>query len=90
MAIDLRTLCFLDVLQPQLAGFFQTVASGFQPLAGQAALLVEVAPGIAVNALTDAALKHTRVLPGMGMNHACRNNQPPAKGITRLWKRYTE
>jgi len=65
MAIDLRTLCFLDVLQPQLAGFFQTVASGFQPLAGQSALLVEVAPGIAINALTDAALKHTRVLPGM-------------------------
>lgn len=65
MAIDLRTLCFLDVLQPQLAGFFQTVASGFQPLAGQAALLVEVAPGIAINSLTDAALKQTRVLPGM-------------------------
>lgn len=63
--MQLRTFCYLDVLQPQLAGFFQTVASGFQPLAGQAALLVEVAPGIAINSLTDAALKHTRVFPGM-------------------------
>ena len=63
--MQLRTFIHLDVLQPQLAGFFQTVASGFQPLAGQAALLVEIAPGIAINNLTDAALKHTRVFPGM-------------------------
>lgn len=63
--LQLRTFCYLDVLQPQLAGFFQTVAAGFQPLAGQAALIVEVAPGISINTLTDAALKHTRVLPGM-------------------------
>jgi hypothetical protein len=63
--VQLRTFTYLDVLQPQLAGFFQTVASGFQPLAGQAALIVEVAPGIAINSLTDAALKRTRVMPGM-------------------------
>lgn len=63
--MQLRTFTYLDVLQPQLAGFFQTVASGFQPLAGQAALIVEVAPGIAINSLTDAALKRTRVMPGM-------------------------
>jgi hypothetical protein len=63
--MELRTLTFLDVLQPQLAGFLQTVAQGFLPLDGQASLIVEVAPGIAVNALTDAALKRTRVVPGM-------------------------
>ena len=63
--MHLRTFIHIDVLQPQLAGFFQTVSSGFQPLAGQAALIVEIAPGIAINNLTDAALKHTRVLPGM-------------------------
>lgn len=63
--VQLRTFTYLDVLQPQLAGFFQTVASGFQPLAGQASLIVEVAPGIAINSLTDAALKRTRVMPGM-------------------------
>jgi hypothetical protein len=63
--VQLRTFTYLDVLQPQLAGFFQTVSSGFQPLAGQASLIVEVAPGIAINSLTDAALKRTRVMPGM-------------------------
>jgi hypothetical protein len=63
--MELRTFTFLDVLQPQLASFLQTVAQGFLPLERQASLLVEVAPGIAINTLTDAALKHTRVEPGM-------------------------
>jgi hypothetical protein len=63
--MELRTLTFLDVLQPQLAGFLQTVAQGFLPLDGQASLIVEIAPGIAINALTDVALKRTRVVPGM-------------------------
>jgi hypothetical protein len=63
--MELRTFTYLDVLQPQLASFLQTVAQGFLPLEGQAALLIEIAPGIAINAITDAALKHTRVIPGM-------------------------
>ena len=63
--MELRTLTFLDVLQPQLAGFLQTVAQGFLPLDGQASLIVEIAPGIAINALTDVALKRTRAVPGM-------------------------
>jgi hypothetical protein len=63
--MELRTLTFIDVLQPQLAGFLQTVAQGFLPLDGQASLIVEIAPGIAINTLTDVALKRTRVVPGM-------------------------
>ena len=63
--ISLRTFVYLDVLQPQLVGFLQTVSSGFQPLEQMAALFVEIAPGIAINELTDAALKHTQVYPGM-------------------------
>ncbi len=65
MALALRTFTFIDVLQPQLVGFLQTVCAGFQPLDGMAALFVEIAPGIAINSLTDAALKHAAVLPGM-------------------------
>src|SRR6185503_18751841 len=64
-AVELRTFTFIDVLQPQLAGFLQTVASGFLPLENQAALFIEIAPGIAINTVTDAALKATRVIPGM-------------------------
>ncbi|MFH1017975.1 MAG: hypothetical protein V1798_07320 [Pseudomonadota bacterium] len=63
--IDLRTYVYLDVLQPQLAGFLQTVAQGFQPLESQASLFVEIAPGISINEVTDVALKRTSVTPGM-------------------------
>src|SRR5438128_935889 len=63
--MELRTFTFLDILQPQLASFLQTVAQGFLPLENQASLLIEIAPGIAINTVTDAALKQTRVIPGM-------------------------
>jgi hypothetical protein len=63
--MELRAFTFIDSLQPQLAGFLQTVATGFQPLEKQASLFVEVAPGIIINKLTDAALKRTRVMPGL-------------------------
>src|SRR5215470_5514173 len=63
--MELRTFTYLDVLQPQLTGFLQTVSQGFMPLEGQASLFLEIAPGIAINQLTDAALKRTRVQPGM-------------------------
>jgi len=63
--MELRTFTFIDVLQPQLASFLQTVAQGFLPLERQASLFVEIAPGIAINNVTDAALKQTRVIPGM-------------------------
>lgn len=63
--MELRTFTYIDVLQPQLTGFLQTVSSGFMPLENQASLFLEIAPGIAINQLTDAALKATRVQPGM-------------------------
>ncbi|HEX9717516.1 MAG TPA: hypothetical protein VGA93_06175 [Actinomycetota bacterium] len=63
--IELRAYCFLDSLQPQYAAFLGTVAQGFLPLAGDASLNVEVAPGIEINRLTDVALKTTGVKPGM-------------------------
>ena len=63
--IDLRTLVYLDILQPQLAGFMDTVAQGFLPLEEQAALFIEISPGLMINRLTDVALKHTAAIPGM-------------------------
>ncbi len=63
--IDLRTFSYIDILQPKLAGFLQTVSSGFQPLENQAILYVEVAPGISINQVTDVCLKRTSVQPGM-------------------------
>ena len=63
--IEVRSYAFLDSLQPQYAAFLGTVAQGFLPLAGDASLFVEVAPGIEINRLTDVALKATSVKPGM-------------------------
>lgn len=63
--MELRAYTVLDSLQPQLVGFLQTVSSGFMPMEQQAALFLEIAPGIAINQLTDAALKATRCQPGM-------------------------
>ena len=63
--IEIRSFAFLDSLQPQYAAFLGTVAQGFLPLAGDASLYVEVAPGIEINRLTDVALKATGVKPGM-------------------------
>jgi len=63
--VDLRAYVFLDSLQPQFASFLATVAQGFLPKAMQAALFVEISPGIEINRVTDIALKSTRVTPGM-------------------------
>ncbi len=65
MAITLRTFIVLDSLQPQLASFVGKTAKGFLPLPGMAALYVEIAPGIAVNRVTDVALKATTVAPAI-------------------------
>lgn len=65
MSIKLRTYTFLDVLQPQLATFIGKTARGFLPVPGQASLWVEIAPGIAINRVTDAALKATKVQPAV-------------------------
>ena len=61
----MRAYVFLDSLQAQYASFLATVAQGFLPVANQAALFVEISPGIEINRVTDIALKSTRVTPGM-------------------------
>lgn len=65
MSIDLRSYVFLDSLQPQHAAFVGTVAKGFLPVRGQASLYIEISPGIAINTLTDIAVKATAAQPGM-------------------------
>ncbi len=65
MAVDLRSYVFLDTLQPQFASFLATVAKGYLPTPGQAALFVEISPGMDINRVTDIALKNTHVTPGM-------------------------
>jgi len=63
--ITLRTYIFLDSLQPQLASFVGKTARGFLPVPNQASLWVETAPGMAINRVTDTALKATKVAPAV-------------------------
>lgn len=64
-AVSLRTYVFLDSLQPQLASFIGKTARGFLPIPGMASLWVEIAPGMAINRVTDVALKASRVQPAV-------------------------
>jgi len=65
MGIQLRTYTFLDSLQPQFASFIGKTARGFLPVPGMASLFVEIAPGIAINRVTDVALKATTCVPAV-------------------------
>ena len=63
--ITLRTYVFLDSLQPQLASYIGKTARGFLPIPGMASMWIEIAPGIAINRVTDVALKATKVVPAV-------------------------
>ncbi len=65
MSVELRTYVFLDSLQLQMASYISTVSRGYYPVAGQACCVIEIAPGIEINRLTDIALKTTNVAPGL-------------------------
>ncbi len=63
--VTLRTFVFLDSLQDQLASYIGSTARGFLPVPGVASLFVEIAPGLAINQVTDIALKATKVQPAV-------------------------
>lgn len=61
----LRSYIFLDRMQPQLMSLIGATCKGFLPRANEASLTVEVAPGMDIEWLTDVALKHDNVKPGV-------------------------
>ncbi len=65
MSITLRSFVFLDSLQPQLTSYIGKTSRGFLPVPAMASLWVEIAPGIAINRITDMALKATKVVPAV-------------------------
>lgn len=62
-SVQLRTYVFLDNLQPQMAAYGAAIGNGFLPVEGEAALYVEVSPGMEIHRLTDVALKAVPVQP---------------------------
>ena len=62
---ELRSFIFFDQLQPQTLSYIATWMRGTLPRANVAAQIIEVAPGLDIEALTDVALKHTEVQAGV-------------------------
>ena len=62
---ELRSFIFIDQLQPQTLCYMASGMRGRLPRTGMAAQIIEVAPGLDIEALTDVALKHAEVGGGM-------------------------
>ena len=56
-----RFFIFLDHLQPQTMCVYYGMQPGKPPRSDVAAQIIEVAPGLDIEPLTDVALKHTEV-----------------------------
>jgi ethanolamine utilization microcompartment shell protein EutS len=62
---ELRSFIFIDQLQPQTMCSLGTWIKGSLPRANAAAAVIEIAPGLEIEPLTDVALKHADVRAGI-------------------------
>jgi ethanolamine utilization microcompartment shell protein EutS len=62
---ELRSFIFLDQLQPQTMCYLATWIRGRLPRLGVAAQVIEIAPGLDIEPLTDIALKEAEVEAGI-------------------------
>lgn len=61
---ELRTLTFIDSLQPQLANFIPEEDMVHAPSKYDAMLIIEIAPAMEIHSMVDLALKRTKVQLG--------------------------
>jgi hypothetical protein len=61
---DLRAFAHIDQLQKQMVAYIGSASRGYYPVTGQAALFIEIAPGMEINTITDAVMKKSNVRPG--------------------------
>jgi ethanolamine utilization microcompartment shell protein EutS len=62
---ELRSFIFINRLQPQTMCYLGSWIRGQLPRSGDAAQVIEIAPGLDIEALTDVALKHAGVAAGV-------------------------
>ena len=62
--VELRAYAFIDQLQKQMVAYIGSSAKGYYPVTGQAALFIEIAPGMEINTITDAVIKRSNVRLG--------------------------
>lgn len=61
----IRSYIFIDQLQPKTMCYLGSFMRGFLPRTNMAALVLEVAPGLDIEAITDTAIKNVDVQPGI-------------------------
>jgi ethanolamine utilization microcompartment shell protein EutS len=62
---ELRSFIFIDQLQPQTMSYLGTWIKGSLPRSNMASTVIEIAPGLDIEPLTDVALKHAEVRAGI-------------------------
>src|ERR1700760_2353150 len=62
---ELRSSIFIDQMQPQTLCYMASWMRGRLPRTNMAAQIIEVAPGLDIEPLTDVALKHAEVGGGI-------------------------
>ena len=62
---ELRSFIFIDQLQPQTMCYLGSWIKGRLPRTNMAAQIIEIAPGVEIEQLTDVALKHDAVQAGI-------------------------
>ncbi|MFK5978699.1 MAG: BMC domain-containing protein [Rhizobiaceae bacterium] len=62
---NLRSFIFIDQLQPQTMSYMASWMRGSLPRANVAAQIIEIAPGLDIENLTNIALKHADVRAGI-------------------------
>ena len=62
---ELRSFIFIDQLQPRTLCYLGSFIRGVLPRSNMAAQIIEVAPGLDIEGLTDVALKHADVQAGI-------------------------
>jgi ethanolamine utilization microcompartment shell protein EutS len=62
---ELRSFIFIDQMQPQTMCYLGSWIRGRLPRTNVAAQIIEIAPGLDIEPLTDVALKHANVRAGV-------------------------
>ena len=62
---ELRSFIFIDQLQPQTLAYIATWMRGSLPRKNMASQIIEIAPGLDIEVLTDVALKGANVKAGI-------------------------
>ena len=62
---ELRSFIFIDRLQPQTMCYLGTWIRGTLPRSSMASQIIEIAPGLDIEPLTDVAVKHAEVGAGV-------------------------